>query len=527
MAHMAPLNRGPRQRLWGALRDAGQGLLDLLYPPRCAGCGRMGELLCAACQARIKSPPAPACSRCGRPGMDDIACPTCLATPSHLDRIAAAAIFAPPLREAIHHLKYENGRVLAGPLAALLVAAWPRVGSPADLIVPVPLHRSRQRERGYNQSALLAHALGQAVGLPVDEKALVRSRATRQQVGLGRAERAQNVAGAFACLGNRTGQRIVLIDDVCTTGSTLEACAEALRNAGAISVWAFALARVRWDPTCPPEQADAPAPRCLRALDQGWPGRWFHCRPGHAVDGYDLGRKAAGRSRIHTPSCRKGIRKLLKQLGYAVPGKARGLAPETKRLVATYLDQDRKAKLDWADPAQRAAQLQVLFQDAEAAVDLAAEHSDDADVRTSGWLLVKILGDDLELDDQGQPQIAHGTALDRIISITDAEMRHGRKSRRNGLMVSRWPSALNRPANSSWTSPTSQPSVATVRSCCRPSHWSSSRPTCLSNGPWATAPMAPGRIGRPVPRIQVMPIDLVAPLALPNDPAVAKSAHDE
>ena len=126
---------------------------------------------------------------------------------------------------------------------------------------------------------------------------------------------------------------------------------------------------------------------------------------------------------------RQGIRKLLKPLGYAVPGKARGLAPETPRLVATYLDQDRKAPLDWADPAQRAVHLQVLLQDAEAALELATEHSDAADIRTTGWLLVKILGDDLALDAQGQPQIAHGTAPDRIISITNPEMRHGRKSR--------------------------------------------------------------------------------------------------
>ena len=101
-------------------------------------------------------------------------------------------------------------------------------------------------------------------------------------------------------------------------------------------------------------------------------------------------------------------------MGYAVPGQARGLAPETQRLMATYLEQDRKARLEWADPAQRSAQLQVLCQDAELALDLAAEANDDADVRAIGWLLTKILGYDLELDDEGQAQIAQGTAADRI-----------------------------------------------------------------------------------------------------------------
>ena len=125
---------------------------------------------------------------------------------------------------------------------------------------------------------------------------------------------------------------------------------------------------------------------------------------------------------------RKGIRKLLKQLGYAVPGKQRGLAPATQRLLATYLEQDRKAEIDWTEPAQRAAQLQVLVQDAEAALDLAVEHRDDAEVRAIAWLLSKIMGDDLEQDESGNAQIAQGTAPDRIISLTDPEMRHGRKS---------------------------------------------------------------------------------------------------
>jgi hypothetical protein len=135
---------------------------------------------------------------------------------------------------------------------------------------------------------------------------------------------------------------------------------------------------------------------------------------------------------------RKCMRKLLKQLGYAAAGQRRGLAPGTERLLATYLDQDRKAKIDWADPNQRAAQLKVLFQDAEAVLDLAAKQADDGAVRATGWLLVKIMGDDIAQDEHGNPQIAQGTAPDRIISITDPEMRHGHKSqiqRFNGFKV--------------------------------------------------------------------------------------------
>jgi transposase len=138
--------------------------------------------------------------------------------------------------------------------------------------------------------------------------------------------------------------------------------------------------------------------------------------------------KGAGAVQDTYTLLRKGIRKLLKQMGYAAAGKQRGLSPETQHLVATYVEQDRKAKINWTDPVQRAAQLKVLFQDAEAALELATEQMDNADVRSTGWLLVKIMGDDIEPDDQGNPRIAEGTAQDRIISITEPEMRHGRKS---------------------------------------------------------------------------------------------------
>jgi len=168
--------------------------------------------------------------------------------PSHLERIASSAVHSHPLRDAIHSFKYNNGRALARPLGAHMAAFWHQRDFRADLIVPVPLHAGRLAERGYNQSALLAHVLGNAVGVRVSEAVLIRHKATRHQVGLGRIERKQNVAGAFICRGDVAGRRIALIDDVCTTGSTLEACARALSAGGATSVWAFTLARARWIP---------------------------------------------------------------------------------------------------------------------------------------------------------------------------------------------------------------------------------------------------------------------------------------
>lgn len=237
----------------GRIVTAGRALLDLIYPPRCPGCGRMGVLFCDACQAKIEPLHVVACLRCGRPISGGAVCFDCRRPPSPLDDVAATAVFGDPLRPAIHALKYENVRDLARPLGARMAAFWPaawRPGEPGapDLIIPVPLHGSRVRERGYNQSALLTRVLGPAAGIPIHEKTLTRRRATRPQVGLDAAGRRENVAGAFAVRSNVEGRRIVLVDDVCTTGATLEACAAALKAAGAVVVWGYTLSRARWEP---------------------------------------------------------------------------------------------------------------------------------------------------------------------------------------------------------------------------------------------------------------------------------------
>ena len=184
-------------------------------------------------------------------------CPTCRATASHLDRIASSAVFAHPLRDAIHSFKYNNGRDLARPFGVRMAAHWQRHGFAADLIVPVPLHAGRLAERGYNQAALLARELSRGVSVPIDETALVRRKATLQQALLKAVERRENVRDAFVCRSDMAGRSVALVDDVATTGSTLEACAAALRAAGATSVWAFTLARARWEPHHPDTVPDA------------------------------------------------------------------------------------------------------------------------------------------------------------------------------------------------------------------------------------------------------------------------------
>lgn len=234
------------------LSAAGRAALDLIYPPKCPGCGRMGVLFCQACQDGIEPLTILPCLRCGRPVSGRPVCTSCCVPPSSLAGIESTGVFSGPLRAAVHALKYEGVRDLARPLGARMTAHWPGVwqaGQPGapDLILPVPLHGSRVRARGYNQSALLAGVLGPSVGLPVDGKVLVRSRATRPQVGLDAGARRENVAGAFDVRADVVDRHVVLVDDVCTTGATLEACAVALKSAGAAAVWGYTLSRVRWD----------------------------------------------------------------------------------------------------------------------------------------------------------------------------------------------------------------------------------------------------------------------------------------
>ncbi|GAB4526541.1 MAG: hypothetical protein Kow0063_00920 [Anaerolineae bacterium] len=151
------------------------------------------------------------------------------------------------MRKAIHLFKYRNQHAIAPVLAGLMADFWHANPLPADLLIPVPLHPARQRERGYNQADLLARALGDMINLPVITAGFKRVRHTQPQMSLGAADRRDNVQDAFAYLPRAdnevSGQQVVLIDDVCTTGSTMEACSLALKAAGASVVWGFTLAR--------------------------------------------------------------------------------------------------------------------------------------------------------------------------------------------------------------------------------------------------------------------------------------------
>lgn len=217
-------------------------LLDLLFPPHCVACGALGSWFCPACAATVAVQRPPLCARCGQPLPGGRVCYRCKRQPPPLDGLRSVAPHKAPLSQAIHALKYEGVRVLAAPLGAMMAEYAADLVLPADVLVPVPLHRTRERQRGYNQSRLLAAEMASRLGLPVVE-GLVRLRNTPAQVGLSRAQRLVNVRGAFCAPGaDLTSKRVLLVDDVHTTGATLGACADALRRAGARSVWALTLA---------------------------------------------------------------------------------------------------------------------------------------------------------------------------------------------------------------------------------------------------------------------------------------------
>ncbi len=186
----------------------------------------------------------PICPQCGRPGTDtNLACTNCQGENRPDLPIRAACIHGGSLIRVIHRFKYENQFGLAGLLATLMVQAWPRWQVPVDVVIPIALHPERERKRGYNQATLLAQHLAQKQSWALEPAGLERTRHTRPQVGLTVPERRENVHQAFQANSRYVvGKKILLIDDVCTTGATLSAAAVALYTAGATRVTGYCLA---------------------------------------------------------------------------------------------------------------------------------------------------------------------------------------------------------------------------------------------------------------------------------------------
>jgi ComF family protein len=232
-------------------------VLHALLPVECAGCGvALGDdpipFFCRRCWEGITPLHGPVCTRCGHPFSSPVAlvyspthlCSVCRLRPPSYTHTRSAYPYAPPLRDAITLFKYKGKVALANALGDLMWAAWHDVPD-VDLLMPVPLHSARLREREFNQSLLLVDRLNRRLRLPVSHHNLVRQRRTPPQTELTRRQRRQNLRRAFVVLrpDEVAGKRILLVDDVFTTGTTVNECAKTLRKAGAGEVYVLTLAR--------------------------------------------------------------------------------------------------------------------------------------------------------------------------------------------------------------------------------------------------------------------------------------------
>lgn len=252
-----------RHVVWPAAGWVGAGLraaVDIVYPPSCIACqAATGEAqaLCPACWGEMRFIERPYCERLGTPFPvdlgDGMVSPTAIADPPVFARARAVCRFDGTARELVHRLKYGDRTDLALTMGRMMAQAGREILAEADLIVPVPLHRFRLWTRRFNQAAALAQVVAHRSGIPLAPLALARVKRTRQQVGLTRAQRADNLQGAFkvppAARPQIEGRRILLVDDVLTTGATGNAAARALLRGGARSVDILTFARVVADGT--------------------------------------------------------------------------------------------------------------------------------------------------------------------------------------------------------------------------------------------------------------------------------------
>ena len=220
-------------------------IVDFFFPRSCVGCGKGGDFICARCRSNLPYLPDSVCTKCGKPISGYDVCPSCKSSRVTIDGIRSVFRFDGVIRKAIHVFKYSHVKALVDPFAELLytyLLAHPLQGA---ILVPVPLHRDRLKARGYNQSALVARKLGIYMNFPVSEDCLIRIKNSIPQVQtMNGEERTRNVADAFNCRDGRLqGKYVILVDDVCTTGSTLDACAVALKKSGVSSVWGITIAR--------------------------------------------------------------------------------------------------------------------------------------------------------------------------------------------------------------------------------------------------------------------------------------------
>ena len=229
----------------GWLKQLQHEVTDFFFPRTCIGCGKIGDFICAGCSKKMSRILPPLCRRCGRPESSGAYCSECWGTKSSLDGIRSVFIFDGIVRQAVHELKYRNVQAMSNCLAGFMSLYFQEYSLGGDVLVPVPLHEKRLRERGYNQSQLLSDDLSGMISVEVKAALLKRVRNTGPQARSASVrQRKANMENTFICdSAEAAGRDVIVIDDVCTSGATLESCAAALKSAGAGHVLGFTLAR--------------------------------------------------------------------------------------------------------------------------------------------------------------------------------------------------------------------------------------------------------------------------------------------
>ena len=218
--------------------------LDWIFPPECGGCGKPGYRWCSDCASQARVIRGSVCPLCGIPQSHTGLCQNCRTRRPPFSALRSWAEYSGGVKEALHRLKYRNDIGLAETFSNYLLKVFELQSWPVDYIFTVPLSTEKLRERGYNQSTLLARPISLSTGLPMKNKYLKRILNTRSQVGLSEFERMENVKDAFRYEGEPLEKKnILLIDDISTTGATISACSEALLDAGANAVYGLTVAR--------------------------------------------------------------------------------------------------------------------------------------------------------------------------------------------------------------------------------------------------------------------------------------------
>jgi ComF family protein len=218
--------------------------LDLLFPPTCGGCGKLGERWCQACQHKLSPVPEPMCEICGEPQSAPGICKECNDSRPAYRALRSWVVFKDPVQNALHKLKYRRDMGLGDALAPSLAKFVDDLGWKVNVVVPIPLSQQRYAERGYNQVGLVAKPLALIGRWNYAPEALHRVKHTRSQVGLNALERQKNVRGAFSADSHSVKTKsVLLLDDVATTGSTLASAAQTIMDAGAEQVYALTVAK--------------------------------------------------------------------------------------------------------------------------------------------------------------------------------------------------------------------------------------------------------------------------------------------